>query len=266
MNSKRLSDVAPVNPVAAYIGGKRNLAKIITRRIAAIDHITYAEAFVGMGGVFLRRPQRARCEVINDINQDISTLFRILQRHYPQFLETIKYQITSRSEFNRLTKTDPETLTDLERSARFLYLQRTAFGGKPSGQNYGVSADRSARFNLTTLEPMLEALHERLAGVSIECLPFGEFITRYDKPKTLYYLDPPYWGCENDYGKNVFEREDFAALSKQLKAIKGRFIMSINDVSEIREMFAWAEIEAVKTTYTIGTKTGKKVGELLISG
>ena len=204
--------------------------------------------------------------MINDINKEISTLFHILQRHYPQFLDTIKFQITSRSEFNRLIKTDPETLTDLERSARFLYLQRTAFGGKASGQNYGVSSDRSGRFNLTTLEPMLEALHERLAGVSIECLPYDEFIARYDKPKTLFYLDPPYWGCENDYGKNVFSREDFTALSKQLRAIKGHFIMSINDVEEIREMFAWADIEAVVTSYSNAKKDGNKVGELLISG
>jgi DNA adenine methylase len=114
-----------------------------------------------------------------------------------------------------LIKTDPETLTDLERSARFHYLQRTAFGGKASGRNYGVSADRPGSFNLTSLEPMLEALHERLAGVTIECLPYGEFIRRYDKPKTLFYHGPPYRGCENDYGKNIFEREDFTALSKQ---------------------------------------------------
>jgi DNA adenine methylase len=99
------------------------------------------------------------------------------------------------------------------------------------------------------LEPLLKAFHECLSGVSKEYLPFGEFITRYDKPKTLFYLDPPYWGCENDYGKNVFSRADFAALSKQLKAIKGRFIMSINDVEEIRKMFTWAEIEAFEFSY-----------------
>ena len=162
------------------------------------------------------------------------------------------------------TDTDPDTLTDLERSARFLYLQRTAFGGKVSGRNFGVSADRSARFNLTTLEPMLEAIHERLSGVVIECLPYAEFITRYDKPGTLFYLDPPYWGCENDYGKNIFSRDDFEALAIQLKAIKGQFILSINDVPEIRELFDWAEIEAVETTYSISKSKGKRVGELIV--
>lgn len=264
MESTRLEEVSPVNPIAPYLGGKRNLAKRIISHIGATPHTTYAEPFIGMGGVFLRRKSRPRAEVINDINKEITTLFRILQRHYPQFLDTIKYQITSRSEFNRLVDTPPETLTDLERAARFIYLQKTAFGGKISGRNFGVSADRSARFNLTTLEPMLEAVHERLSGVVIECLPYAEFITRYDKPETLFYLDPPYWGCENDYGKNIFSRDDFESLVKLLRGLKGRFVLSINDVPEIRELFSWAHIEPVETTYSVGKNKSQRVGELII--
>ena len=257
--------VAAVHPVAPYIGGKRGLFKRLVKVIESTPHKTYAEPFVGMGGVFFRRTLRPKAEVINDINRDIGTLFRILQRHYPQFLDTIRFQITSRAEFERLVKTDPDTLTDLERAARFLYLQRTAFGGKVSGKNFGVSPDRPARFNLTQLEPMLEALHERLAGVVIECLDWRDFIQRYDRAETLFYCDPPYWGCETDYGRGVFAREDFAELAETLRNIKGHFVLSINDVSEIRELFTWANIEEVMTTYTISSRHPKRVGELIIA-
>ena len=85
-----------------------------------IPHDTYAEAFVGMGGVFLRRSARPRAEVINDRGRDVANLFRILQRHYPQFLETLRFQLTTRAEFERLVATRADTLTDLERAARFL--------------------------------------------------------------------------------------------------------------------------------------------------
>jgi len=267
MNSP-LTPVEPVSPAAPWLGGKRNLAKRICAIIDRTACTTYAEPFVGMGGIFLRRSARPRCEVINDKGREIATLFRILQRHYPQFLDTLRFQLTTRAEFNRLVDTNPETLTDLERAARFLYLQRTAFGGKISGRNFGVVTDRPGRFNLTTLEPMLEDLHSRLSGVIIECLDWGDFIPRYDREGTLYYLDPPYWGCEGDYGKALFSREDFGRMADVLATLKGRFILSINDVPEIREIFGRFQLTGVTTSYTISRTGNDRAGtraELLVS-
>lgn len=267
MSKPDFSPVTPVPPVAPWLGGKRNLARQIIARIETIPHAIYAEPFVGMGGIFLRRRLRPKAEVINDRGRDVANLFRILQRHYPQFLDVLRFQLTTRVEFNRLVDTRPETLTDLERAARFLYLQRTAFGGKVSGRNFGVSPDRPARFNLTTLEPMLEDLHTRLSGVVIECLDYAEFITRYDRPDTLFYLDPPYWGCEDDYGKEMFSRDDFAALADQLEGIQGKFLMSINDTPGVREVFGRFRMEEVEVSYTVGkqAKSRGKRGELLVS-
>lgn len=252
MSKTNSTPVDPVAPVAPWLGGKRNLAKRICALIDATPCTTYVEPFVGMGGIFLRRSARPKSEVINDKGRDIANLFRILQRHYPQFLEVLRFQLTTRAEFNRLIDTNPDTLTDLERAARFLYLQRTAFGGKVSGRNFGVSRDRPARFNLTTLEPMLEDLHSRLSGVVIECLDWAALIPRYDGPATLFYLDPPYWGCETDYGKAMFSRDDFARMAEVLVGIKGRFILSLNDLPEVRACFGAFNLVPVSTTYTIG--------------
>ena len=263
-----LTAITPTAPVAPWMDGKRNLARRICAIIDATPCVTYAEPFVGMGGIFLRRQTRPRAEVINDRGRDIATLFRILQRHYVQFLDVLKFGLTTRAEFERLARVEPDTLTDLERAARFLYLQRTAFGGKVSGRSFGVARERPARFNLTTLEPMLEDLHSRLAGVVIECLDWSDFIPRYDSAETLFYLDPPYWGCEDDYGKAMFERADFQRLALLLGDIKGRFILSLNDLPEVRETFAGFEMTEIRTTYTISSKRNDPAGsraELLIS-
>lgn len=259
-----LTSVSPVRPVAPYIGGKKNLARRLTAIIDQVDCTTYAEPFVGMGGIFLRRRRRPRCEVINDISEDVSTFFRILQRHYVAFLDMLRFQLTTRAGFDRLLRTDPSTLTDLERAARFLYLQKTAFGGKVSGRNFGVAYDRPASFDVTKLGPLLEALHERLAGVVIERLPFGDFIARYDRAGTLFYLDPPYFGSEGDYGAGVFTPADFARLAGQLAGIAGKFVLSINDTPEIRNHFAAFRMAQIDTTYTISGKA-QRAGELIIS-
>lgn len=257
--------VDPVRPVAPWLGGKRNLAKRLVARINAVPHDTYAEAFVGMGGVFLRRDRRPKCEVINDASQDVANLFRVLEHHYVAFTDMIRFQISSRANFERLSRQDPETLTDMRRAARFLYLQRLAFGGKVSGaRSFGVAPGLGARFDVTKLVPMLHELGERMSGVNIECLDWQAFISRWDRPGTLFYLDPPYFGCERMYGPGMFDRSQFEAMAQVLAGLRGRFILSLNDHPEVRRIFASFDLEEVGTTYTTGSKA-KAARELIIS-
>lgn len=259
-----LTPVEPVRPPAGYIGGKRNLSRRLVALIDAQPHQTYAEPFVGMGGIFFRRTRRPKAEVINDISTDVATLFRVLQRHYQPFVDMLKWRFASRTEFQRLLAVDPDTCTDLERAVRFLYLQRNAFGGKVVGRNFGVTPTGPSRFRLSQLEPMLADVHDRLDGVWIERLPYAEFIVRWDRPGTLFYLDPPYHGSETDYGSGVFTVEDFVRLRDLLSAIKGRFILSINDTPLIRSVFADFPMEPVTLSYQIsGAATA--ASELIIS-
>lgn len=263
-----MTDVRPVRPVAPYLGGKRNLAGRLCRMIDAIPCETYVEPFVGMGGIFLRRSRRSRSEVINDLSGDVANLFLVLQEHYPFLLDMLRWRLTSRAEFERLAALPADRLTDLQRAARFLYLQRLAFGGKVAGRNFGVDRRTPGRFDVTKLEPLLGDLHERLAGVVIERLPYHELIRRYDGPGTLFYLDPPYWGCEADYGADAFGRDDFGRMAEQLAGIAGRFILSINDTPGARETFGRFAIAEVETTYTIATASsgaGKRAGELIVT-
>jgi DNA adenine methylase len=161
-------------------------------------------------------------------------------------------------------KVDPGTLTDLRRAARFLYLQRQSFGGKVNGRAFGTTRTNPSRFDLTKLVPLLEAVHDRLTSVTIECLPYQRFIEKYDCEGALFYLDPPYWNCENDYGKNLFSRDDFSKLRDLLQQLKGGFILSINDNPDVRQMFNEFTLEPVSLNYRVsGLATPAK--ELIIS-
>jgi len=261
-----LDAVEPVRPLAPYIGGKRQLAKRLVALINSIDHCTYAEVFVGMGGVFLRRDRKPKAEVINDWSEDVATFFRVVQHHYLAFLDMLRWQITSRAGFEKLLALDPRALTDMQRSARFLYLQRLAFGGKVAGRNFGVQVDGAARFDVTKIAPMIEAVHERLAGVVIERLPWSDFLARYDRPGTLFYLDPPYFGCESDYGRDLFDRGEFEMMAEQLRSLRGTFILSLNDHPEVRRIFAGFQFREERLSYTIGgSDRAKPVGEVIIT-
>jgi DNA adenine methylase len=262
-----LEPVEPCRPPAGYIGGKRILAKRLVPMISAIEHRCYAEPFVGMGGVFFRRDRRAPSEAINDWNDDVANLFRILQHHYVPFMDMLRFQITSRSNFEKLLALEPSSLTDLQRAARFIYLQRTAFGGKVTQQAFGTDTYQGGRFDITALGPVLEAIHERLGRVRIERLPWSDFIDRYDRPHTLFYLDPPYYGNETDYGAGMFAREEFDAMAEQLARIRGRFILSLNDRSEVRRIFAGFAFEEAELNYSIGNNHRPcRARELIITG
>lgn len=257
--------IRPIPTLAGYIGGKRALAKALVPMIAATPHELYCEPFSGMGGIFFRRDTKPKVEVINDLNSDVVTFFRILQNHYQAFLDTLKWQLTSRAEFERLLGMDPERLTDLQRAARFLYLQRMSFGGKVVGRTFGINTRNSANFDITKLVPLLEAAHERLSGVYIERLRWQDFIERWDRSHALFFCDPPYFGVEDYYGKNQFQRDEFAALADKLRQIKGRFILTLNDVPDIRSLFAWARIEPVRLNYTASGKA-TEAREVIITG
>lgn len=252
-------------PLAPYLGGKFRLSKQIIERIDKIPHKIYAEPFIGMGGIFLRRTKRPKSEVINDINGELVNLYRIVRRFPNELCRAIEFWLSSREEFQRLTNTPPESLTDIERAARFLYLQSVAFGGKVCGQAFGVSIDRPARFNYVKLQERIRSVGERLAAVTIERLDFEKFIARYDTPDTLFYLDPPYWGNETDYGKGIFNRADFERLKDVLKGIKGKFILSLNDVPQVRELFKDFTIETVPVMYSINKAGCCQRTEVIIS-
>ena len=82
---------------------------------------------------------------------------------------------------------------------------------------------------------------------------------------TRFYLDPPYWGTEHYYGRGLFGRNEFQQLSAALQGLRGRFILSLNDVPEVHALFAWAQIETVELSYQAGGgQRTKPVREVII--
>ena len=248
-------------PLAGWMGGKRLLSKRITERIP--PHTCYVEPFCGAAWVLFSKPE-SKVEVINDINKEVITLYRCLQWHLEEFVRYFKWVLVARDEFARLKAANPDTLTDIQRAARFYYLQQACFGGRITNPSFGYTATRASKLNLLRIEEYLSAAHLRLARVYVECLPYAEVIRRYDGPDTFFYIDPPYWDCEDYYGAGIFGREDFTALAIHLAGVQGRFLLSLNDTLGVREVFKDFAIEAVQTKYTCSNGKNVPASEVLI--
>lgn len=227
-------------------------------------HTCYVEPFAG-GGALLFAREPAKVEVLNDLNGDLVCMYRVVQHHLEELVRQFKWALASRKMFEWAQMQRPETLTDVQRAARFLFLQRSTFSGKVSARSFGTATTSTPRLNLLRIEEDLSAAHLRLAEVFIEHLPWRDCISRYDRPHTLHYCDPPYWETEG-YGV-PFELDQYEALAEVMRTCQGKLMLSINDHPKMREVFAGFRTEQIPITYSMGTGThgkGAKRQELVV--
>ena len=217
--------------------------------IQARPHTCYVEEFTGGGSMFFLR-QPAEVEVLNDVNIELMNLYRVVKNHLEEFIRQFKFALSSRQLFEWHKGTPPEVLTDIQRAARFLYLQKLSFGSKVSSQTFGISPSSPPRFNILRLEEDLSQAHLRLARVWIENLPWEQCLKRYDRDYTLHFMDPPYYETEG-YGV-PFELEEYGKIAEAMRTMKGGAILTINDHPVMRKIFGGFKMDTVKIDYTIG--------------
>lgn len=250
------------SPLRGWLGGKYQLANRIIPLIP--QHTCYVEPFAGAAWVLFKKPP-SKSEVINDINQDVTNLYRMIKNHPDALCDELALCLPARADFDRLMQTPAHTLTEIQRAARFLFIHRCSFGGKIYKSHFGTAKTAPPKFNASTLREELTLVHQRITTCYVECENYDKVITRYDSDNTFYYIDPPYWGCEDDYGKAIYAADDFNRLANQLSNIKGKFLMSINDVPEIREIYAAFEHTPVTLNYSVSNGSGTKAHELFIT-
>lgn len=233
-------------PIIPWIGGKRRLAKHILPLFP--EHTCYVEPFCGAAALYFLKPP-GRIEVINDINGELVNLYRVVKHHLEEFVRQFKWALVSRQIYKWLRDTPEETLTDIQRAARFYYLQKQAFGGKVADHTFGTSTTSAPRFNLLRIEEELSMAHLRLSRTLIEHMDWRQCIERYDRPHTLFYCDPPYWGTEG-YGVD-FPAENYTQMAEMARTIKGKMIISVNDIPEMRQAFSRLDMLSVGIKYSL---------------
>jgi len=250
-----------MNSPFAYIGGKSKLSKTIIEMMP--EHQAYCEVFAGAAWVFFRK-EPSKYETINDLDSDLITFYRVLQNHPEEFLKQFKWLLSSREWFEDWKRQQAAGgLTDIHRSARYYYLQRHSFAGRVRGRTFGTGPMRRPRINLLRIEEELSEVHLRLAPVTIENLPWQDFVKRYDRPKTFFYLDPPYYKAP--YYEHNLNLKDYQEMAQILAGIKASFILSLNDHPDIRDTFQNFNIKPVELKYSASRGKQTQGKELLIT-
>lgn len=244
----------------SYVGGKRALANQIIALFP--KHQTYIEVFAG-GAQVLFHKEPSPVEVINDLDTEIVNFFRVCQQHSEELTRYLRFMVVSRHWHEVLKATDPGALTDIQKAARYLYLLKNSFASLPRRLSYKCHVVQPPGFNPERIPQLIEETHKRLARVQIECLPYEKALKKYDRRDSLFYLDPPYFRREL-YRFNLKD-EDFAKMSGILANLRGKFVLSLNDVSEVRSIFKAFKIRSVDLHYTAQRIAGKRFREVIIT-
>lgn len=246
-------------PIFPWMGGKRRMAKHILPELP--EHECYVEPFCGGAAIFFMK-EPSRVEVINDYDGEVVNLYRVVANHLEELVRQFKWSLVSRKMFEWANMQAVQTLTDIQRAARFFYLQQLCFGAKPTSRTFGTATTTPPKLNLLRIEEKLSEAHLRLARTTVEHLDWKECVRRYDREHTLFYLDPPYWETSG-YCPGHFPFEQYEAMAELARTIKGRMVISINDHPQIREVFDGLRLKVVPFRHTVGGQAGKAANELI---
>ena len=179
-----------------YPGSKWALANWIIQHFPAdYENMVYLEPFAGSAAVFFNK-KPGIVETINDLNEDVVNLFRVLREDPEQLLEKIRMTPYSREEF-RLAAIPCED--PVEKARRFMVRTTQSIGAKPDSgwRNHKQAKIGGTACKWNGIAETLDTAVTRLKGsttnlVQIENTDALQLIKKYDYPDVLMYLDPPY--------------------------------------------------------------------------
>ena len=250
-------------------GGKGWLAEAILTHFAA--HKAYVEACCGGAAVFWAKdPADSAAEILNDRDGELINFYSVLHKSGRRLVRQVDSMPYSRALFDRTRAEGPRG--SFARAVRFWYLNRVAFGAKRRGASFGVRVSKGSFVLPAGILTDLDATVQRLRGVSFESLDVVRLIDLYDRPDTLFYVDPPFWGLSQGYACR-FSAADHERLAAALGAVKGAFLLSYNDCPQIRGLYRGCRFVPLATRYSMGRNSASgrkaratgKARELLIT-
>lgn len=248
-----------INSFMSWIGGKKSLRELIVS-LFPLYYERYIEVFGGGGWVLFHKPPGNDFEVYNDFNGLLTNLYRCVREKPNELIDALYFVLNSREDFGivkeALARDSPTS--DVIRASYFYQLIRYSYAS-------GLTSFGSQPYDMWGNFPLIEQAHRRLSKVVVENKDFEKLIRQYDRPVSFFYADPPYFETEKYYknvGEDGFKKEDHIRLRDTLMGIEGKFLLSYNDCSFIRELYdapniqieSYTRINNIKQRYDNGAQ------------
>lgn len=251
-----------------YFGGKNGFANRILEYFPQdYEKMSYIEPFCGSAAMLFHK-KRSQVEIINDIDNNIYSLFKVLIdkdlfKQFKDMCDLTPYSEKLLKEFSQELKND---IGILERAYKFFYCNRVSYngiGGFSSSDVVRRNMSKSVSDYLSAIDGLYE-IHNRISGVIVHNTDGIKLIEKWDKENTFMYLDPPYALETRSSGryKHDMTNEDQDRLLKTLLSINNAKVLVSGyncDRYSILVNNGWKRIDM-----EIKTQNNNRVGKLKI--
>lgn len=235
-----------ISPFLKWVGGKRQLAPILKDLMPPLSQIReYVEPFVGGGGMFFSlQPERA---IINDLNEELINVYKVIRDNPRELIECLKTHTNSPEHYYEVRDLDRQPLfqhlSQVERAARIIYLNKTCFNGLFRVNAQGFFNVPYGYYKNPQFQEVSKILsvsgYLRSADIRIMSGNYTHVLSHI-KVGTFVYLDPPYAPISDTsnftgYNSGGFSNKEQESLRDFCLKISelGAFVMLSNSCSPI---------------------------------
>jgi DNA adenine methylase len=248
-----------INSPFRWAGGKFYARNLIIPHIP--PHDAYIEPFAGGGSIFFVKP-KAIFNQLNDVDGELINTYLVIQDRAEELINFLDGEQATK-ERHGYYKNEFQPKNDLERAARWFYLNRTSYSGIMKrancywgyGDKYSMRPENWGR--------NIRRTSEKLQGVQVTQYDFEKAINEAPDSSFLF-VDPPYWNADQDkFYEHSFTKNDHFRLCKVLQENRDRvkFLITYDNSPEIRDLYAWAnEMHDREWNYTIARTDDQKAG------
>ena len=260
-----------IAPVLKWAGGKRQLLDTLIPLVPK-DYSVYCEPFVGGGALFFALQPQSAC--INDVNYELIRVYTVIKNDVDALIEQLKQFQNNKDQFYEIRSWDRNKdkythLSDIEKAARIIYLNRTCFNGlfrvNASGE-FNVPFGNYANPNIVN-EPVLRAIsfYFNNSEIVFNAVDYAEILKNLPD-NAFVYLDPPYDPVSvtanfTSYTKDGFSRDEQIKLRKCCDELNERgikFMLSNSATDFICDQYSKYNIEIISAKRLVGADASKR--------
>ena len=263
-------------PIVKWVGGKRQLMFELLKNMPK-SYNRYFEPFIGGGALFFAlQPQNG---YISDMNEELINLYTVVKDDVYKLIDDLNKHKVSKEYFLKIRNLDRtekyNSLSDVKKASRFIYLNRTCFNGmyrvNSQGQ-FNVPFGNYKNPRIVDAENLINC-SKLLKNTEICCADFSEILNKVQKGDFVYF-DPPYVPLNEtssftSYTKDGFDLDmqfKLRDVCDELDSMGVMFMLSNSDTKLVNELYSNYEIKKVFASRAINANgNGRgKITEVLV--